>query len=132
MAEYVSSPSPSAGVPASGVVMALRNTLIYTNTTAKSMFTIPDGAVVLDWVLEVTTAFNDSGTDLIDIGISGTIQKFGAAIDVAATGLKTTNIVAAQIGAVQSGAQAVIATYTGQNANSSAGAMVIMCRYFMP
>jgi hypothetical protein len=124
--------SDGSGNPNSRVAFVLSNTLAYTNSTAKAMFTIPDGAYIVQWVVNVITAFNDSGTDLIDVGISGTTQKFVAALDVAATGLKTVNVVAAEIGIVQTPARAVIATYNGQNANASTGALVLMALCFIP
>jgi hypothetical protein len=115
-----------------GVVNVLRATLAFGDTVAKALFTIPAGAIIIDWVINVTTAFDDTGTDQVDIGVSGTAEKFAANLDVSTTGLKTTGVVAAEIGAVQATAQPVLGIYAGQNANAAAGAMVIMCRYFIP
>lgn len=115
-----------------GVINVLRATLAHTDTVAKALFTIPAGAIIVDWIVNVTTLFDDTGTDQVDIGITGTAEKFAANIDVSTAGLKTTGIVAAQIGVVQATAQAVIAAYAGQNANAAAGAAVIMCRYYIP
>lgn len=125
-------PGTALADPIQGAVYAVSNTIAYTNTTAKAMFTIPDGAVPVEWVINVTTLFNDSGTDLLDIGVSGTQEKFAADVDVSSAGLKTTGVVLAQVGAVQSGAQAVTAIYAGQNANANQGAAVVICRYFFP
>lgn len=124
---------PAANLPTNipGVVYALRATLAYTDTVAKTLFDIPVGAIIVDWVINVTTLFNDSGTDQVNIGVTGTAAKYASALDVSSAGLKTTGVVAAEIGIVQS-AQTVKGIYAGQNANSSAGAMVIMCRYYVP
>lgn len=125
--------SPSSGVPGNGVVMALVASLAYTDAAVpKALFTIPDTAVIIDWVLNVTTAFNSSGTDLVGIGVSGTQTKFAATVDVSATGLKTTGVVLTQVGNAQSGAQAVTALYSQSVADASAGAMIIICRYVIP
>lgn len=123
---------PLAGNLVPGAVHALRATVAYTDTTAKTLFTLPAGAIIVDWVVNVTTLFNDSGTDQLDIGVSGTLEKFAANIDVSSAGLKTTGIVAAEIGAVQASATVVQAIFTGQNANANAGAATIMCRYYVP
>lgn len=115
-----------------GVVKCLRATLAYTDTTAKALFTIPAGAYIVEWIVNVTTLFNSDGTDQVDIGISGTQEKFAADIDVSTTGLKTTGVVAAQVGALQATAQAVTAIYAAGGSAASTGAAVIMCKYFIP
>ena len=139
MAEYRSIPTTNGQLPAAAMptnipsgVYCARNTLAFGDTTAKAMFTIPAGAVIIDWIINVTTAFNSDGTDLVDIGISGTQEKFAADVDVGSTGLKTAGVVAAQIGAVQGTAQAVTAIYAAGGSAPNAGAAVIMCRYFVP
>lgn len=117
---------------AGGVVQVARATLAYTDTVAKALFTIPAGAIIIDWIINVGTVFNDTGTDQVNIGVSGTAAKFASALDVSSTGLKTSGVVAAEIGAVQAAAAPVLGIYAGQNANPSTGAMSIMCRYFVP
>lgn len=121
-----------AGSTSSNALQTLIATVAYTDTVGKALFTIPAGAYIFQWIINVTTAFNDSGTDILDLGVSGTTQKFAAAVDVSSTGLKTALVVAAQVGVIQSTAQAILGQYTGQNANSSAGAAVIVCSFFVP
>lgn len=115
-----------------GVEQVLRATVAYTDTTAKSLFTIPSGAVITGWVVSVTEAFNDTGTDLLDIGVAGTVAKFANDLDVSSQALVTSGIVSTQVGIVQATAQAVIGTYTGQNSDASAGLAVVVVRYFIP
>lgn len=114
------------------VVKVLRATLAYTDTAAKTLFVLPANCYILDWVVNVTTLFNSSGTDLVDIGITGTLEKFAANIDVATAGLKTTGIVAAEIGILQTAQRIVVASYAQSVADADAGAMVIMVRYWTP
>lgn len=129
----IGSSNPAVGTGSlTSAVYCQRATLAYTDTTAKTLFTIPDGAVIIDWVLNVTTNFDSDGTDQVDIGITGTAEKFAANLDVSTTGLKTTGVVTAQIGAVQSGAQVVKGIYAAGGSAASQGAMVIMVRYFTP
>ena len=126
-------PASSLANPIEGAVYAAVAQLLYTNQgTPLALFTIPSGAVIVDWVINVTTLFNDSGTDLVSIGVSGTQGAFALNVDVSSTGLKTTGVVLTQIGNAQSGAQAVTALYTGQNQNATTGAMYIIARYFLP
>ena len=42
----------------------------YTDTAAKELFLLPLGAKILDVKTIVTTAFNDSGKDLLEVGVS--------------------------------------------------------------
>lgn len=129
--EYRARPQES-GYPTGGALSALRATLAFGDTTAKSLFTIPAGAIIVDWILNVTTAFNSDGTDQVDIGISGTAEKFAADVDVGSTGLKSTGVVAAQIGAVQATAQAVQGIYAAGGSEANAGAMTILCLFYIP
>jgi len=126
-----SNPAVAAGSTTNGVV-ALWATLAYTDTVAKSLFTIPDGAVICEWVLSVTTLFNSDGTDQVSIGVSGTQAKFASAVDVSTTGLKTSGVVSTQVGIVQSGAQAVTAVYAAGGSAASTGAMRIGVLYVIP
>lgn len=71
-----------------GAVLMAQNTVAYTDTVAKTLFTLPAGARVIDIKVDVETAFNSSGTDLLDVGKSGTNNHFLDDLDVAATGRK--------------------------------------------
>lgn len=122
----------SSGFIPGGTVGTLRNTLAYTDTVAKALFTIPAGAVITGWVLNVTTLFNSDGTDQVDIGITGTAEKFAANVDVGSTGLKTTGVVAAEIGTVQASAQPVLGIYANGGSAASTGAMTIMVNFYIP
>jgi len=122
----------SSGYVTGGAITTLRNTLAHTDTTAKALFTIPAGAYVTQWVLNVTTLFNSDGTDQVDIGVTGTAEKFAANVDVSTAGLKTTGVVAAEIGAVQSVAAPVLGIYAEGGSAASAGAMTIMVQFYIP
>lgn len=118
--------------PAYGGTLAVKsNTVVYTDTT-KTLFALPVGAVIVTWIVNVSTAFNSSGTDLLDIGISGTTQKYAAALNVAATGQIVTGYVAAELGqAPLTGEVTVIATYTESVADASAGALTVTVLYYL-
>jgi len=116
-----------------GVVLTQTNTLAYTDTSAKSMFILPGGATILEIYTDVTTAFNDTGTDQIAIGKSGTANQFVTAQDISSTGRKAGS---AAVGAggfagwdIGTTDVTVTATYTGQNGNSSAGAARVTVVY---
>lgn len=69
-------------------VVAQSALLNYTNTTAKNLFVIPANSQVLDVYVDVLTAFNSTGTDLVDIGVAGTSDLFADALDVSSAGRK--------------------------------------------
>ena len=119
----------AAYVPISGdLLQAQRNTLAYTDTTAKTLFTLPAGAVIVGFLINVSTLFNDSGTDLVDIGDGTTAERFVANYDVSSAGL------AWQASADEAAlvAETVVkGVYAGQNANANAGAMTITCLYII-
>lgn len=122
----------SAGYPTGGQNVTLSNTLAYTNTTSKALFTIPAGAYIVSWTLNVTTLFDSDGTDLVDIGITGTAEKFAANVDVATTGLKSSGIVAAQIGVVQASAQPVLGIYAAGGSAATQGSMIVAVTFYIP
>jgi len=117
---------------ASGVSQTLQASLAYTDTTAKVLFTIPAGAIITGWTINVTELFDSDGTDLVDIGITGTAEKFAANVDVSTAGLKTTGVVAAQVGVVQATAQAVLGIYAAGGSAATQGAAIIIVNYYIP
>jgi hypothetical protein len=108
----------------SQVVFQSRNTVAYTDATAKNLFKIPANADIIGITLNVTTLFNDSGTDLLSIGKTGTANFYRSAFDVSSAGQTVTGWSA--LGDVGASDVQVTATYTGQNGNSSGGAATII------
>ncbi len=118
-----------------GTVAVKYATVAYTNTTAKNLFKLPQGAVIVGMEVNVTTAFTDSGTDVLDIGLDSDGDYFCNDLDVSATGLKpaeTSGFVVARLyGTPLSAEGQVTATYTGQNANAGAGLATVAIRYIL-
>jgi hypothetical protein len=112
------------------MVQALTATVTHADATAKDLFTIPTNAMLIGFQTIVTEAFDDTGTDLLDIGLKGTGgNHYASAMDVSTTGLKTPNYT--NLGVV--GANTTItATFTGQNSDATKGSAVIIALYLMP
>lgn len=108
---------------------AQRNTLVYTDTTAKDLFTLPSGAVLIGFVANVTTGFDDTGTDLVDIGDGSTADRFVADFDASSAGI---SLVASDDEAALSADTVVKGVYTGSNADAANGAMTITAVYIVP
>jgi len=109
---------------ASQAVFQSRATVSYTDTSAKTLFTIPAGADIIGIIVDVTTAFNDSGTDLLDIGTSSDGDYFKNDLDVSSVGQTMTGW--SHLGDVGSSDITVTATYTGQNGDASAGQATVI------
>lgn len=114
-----------------GISQVFQGTVAFTNTTAKTLFTLPANAIPRNVDVTVTTAFNDSGSDLLDVGLGATGNAFVAALDVSATGRKAPTVAGLDVG-IGTTALAVTAKYTGQNANSTTGAATITVSYLVP
>lgn len=111
------------------VAFCQRATLAYTDTTAKDLFTLPAGAIIIGITVNVTTAFDDSGTDLIDIGNADTADAYVADFDASSQGMTLSP--SADESAL-SAATVVKGVYTGQNSDAAAGAATIACLYVVP
>lgn len=95
---------------------------------AKTIGTLPAGAVVHKTFsgVNVSTLFNDSGTDLLDIGVTGTADLFATDLSLAAVGWQPCDEAVSFYAAA---AIDVTATYTGQNADATTGVAQIIIGY---
>jgi len=113
-------------------LQVLRKRVNYTDRgVAVTIGTIPAGAVVMGGGVQLVTTFNDSGTDLLDIGTSADADEFATALVVSATApiyiavdeLATNNSYS------ETADITVTATYSGENSNASAGAADVIIWY---
>jgi hypothetical protein len=102
-------------------VFAIKKDIVFGNTTDTEIGFLPPNAYITNITIDVITAFDDTGTDLLNVGKTGTTNAFVSALDVAATGRKAPTILLG--GVVQS------AKYTGQNANAAAGKASVCVMY---
>lgn len=113
-------------------IVSQSNTVAYTDSTAKNLFILPAGAQVLNIIIDVVTAFTDTGTDTISIGKTGSAAYFVNAADVSAQIHTNATLVAANLsGIVNVGTSdvQVIGTFAGQNGNAGAGLAYVTCVY---
>jgi len=89
---------------------------------------LPKHAVILDVLVYVETGFNGSGTDLVKVGVTGTLEKYLANTTCASS---TTMITASQAGSPLVPAAPltedswIVAVYTDQNSNATAGKLLV-------
>jgi len=119
----------------SGAVFVSKNTLAYTDTTAKDLFVLPAHADVIDVVIVVTTAFDDSGTDLIVVGTASDDDKYIDDYDASSAGIARAGSGATMpygcLGDVGASALTIKGKYTGQNGDASAGAATVYMYWTM-
>jgi len=107
----------------------------FADTTARTVFTLPKGAVITDFGVNVTTVFNSSGTDLLDAGITGTGDFFVNDLAVSATGHSragvATTVPSRLFTAPLDDETNVTIQYTQGVADATTGAGVFYVRYIL-
>ena len=114
------------------VVMSQTDTIAYTNTTDKSLgIVIPANSQIVDIKILVTTAFNGTGADTMDIGIVGNSDLYVDGADVSAAGDAALGATALVTNWTDTGTSdlKLAAKYIDANADSSAGAARIVVSY---
>ena len=113
-------------------IVSQTNTLTYANTTAKNLFVLPAGAQILNVIIDITTAFNSSGTDLIDVGTAADGAYYVNDATASAAGHFAATLVSTNIAGIlnigTSDVQ-VTATYVQSVADASAGSAQITIVY---
>lgn len=116
------------------LVFVARGTLAHTDTSNKTLFSLPANAVILDVILHVTTLFDDTGTDVLDVGTTvGDPDEYVDALACGAVGVNRCgdngDMPATARGSVGGSAVTVLGKYTGQNSNAAQGAATIEIIY---
>jgi len=101
--------------------------VLYSNTNQTTIITLPADAIIWDIDVEVITAFTGTGTDLLDIGINGEVDRYEADLDISATGFKTMTLT--EIPERFAGGTNVVFQYADANADAGAGQAYIHIRY---
>ncbi len=118
---------PATDLGYKNIVQCFRKTITFSNNgTAITIGKLPAGACVVGGGALVTTAFNDSGTDIIDIGTSDDANAYATDLDVSSVGYKILDELAAHDDYSAAAEVTITATYTGQNSNMTAGSADIM------
>lgn len=112
------------------MVHYLRKTLGYASRGVQTTIgVIPAGSLILTPLsgAVVTTLFNGSGTDLIDIGVSTNDDLFATDLDVSSVGFKTLD---EAMGLMLLSSDAIVtATYADANSDAGTGSAEIIIAY---
>lgn len=116
------------GTGESQAVFALRGTVGFGDDGSPvTLGVLPAGSDVVGITVDVTTAFDDTGTDQLDVGKSGTGTHFKSNLDVSSTGQTTTGW--SNLGDVGTSNVTVIAQYDGANGDAAAGSATVTVFY---
>lgn len=107
-------------------------TIAYNDAQDKVLFTLPAGAIPILWVVEVSTAFNSSGTDQLNLGDGTTFNQFLSALDVSSTGQKTTGFAVGKVGTPLTVDTDITARYVQGVADASAGLAFVALLWQLP
>ena len=87
--------------------------------------TIPYTAEIVGWMLNITTAFDGTGTNTLNFGTTGALTQFGAAFDASVTGQAVTGFVASQMFTPMTGDIPLTVQYNGTGASAGAGVIAV-------
>ncbi|MCT4654242.1 MAG: hypothetical protein N4A65_00370 [Cohaesibacter sp.] len=113
------------------MVHYLRATITFADDAKKlEIGKIPEDSILVDAGVVVTTAFNDTGTDQIDIGTEADPDGIATDLDVSAVGLKAADELATSDDLyATSGDLTLVAQYDGANSDATAGKAVVFVAY---
>lgn len=123
---------PSARVDGTQHTQTLRKRITFGNTAAVTVGKIPAGSSVIGGGVHVVTAFNDSGTDVVNIGYIGATtvaSAYGSSLDVSAVGLIVLDELASTTNIQGTVEHTVTAIYVGGNSNATAGIADVIILY---
>ena len=110
-------------------LVTIQAVVTYQDTTAKSLFSLPSGAIPLYAIVQTEVAFNDSGTDTLNLGIDQDDDYLAAGVSLAAVGGQMVVFNQSPEFSRQVG---VIGKYLGQNGDAAAGRAVVNLIFATP
>jgi hypothetical protein len=116
-----------------GVVQSLRKKITYLDAaTTVTVGKLPPYSVVVGGGVHVVTAFNDSGTDLLDVGFIGATtdaDAYATLLTLAGVGFIVLDELAATTNIMGTVEHTVTCLYSGQNSNATAGEAWVIVNY---
>lgn len=114
-----------------GTLAVLRGTITHEDTSATTLFTLPQGAIVADYYLNVSENFNDSTTDVISVGTSDSGTAIIDTADVSSTTvLRFGGTDTAEFAQVTEQTD-IVAVYAGGTGDADQGIAEFVCFYYL-
>lgn len=110
------------------------NTLLFSDTTAKTLFYLPAGAQIIEFIIDVSVEFNGDTNNVLTVetGAGADLATVTGTGAVLAVGRQTTVVVAAQIGTYINVGTADIEIqghYAGTGTVATTGTATVTCVY---
>jgi hypothetical protein len=115
--------NPLARPGENNILVARKTVLFSDDDVAVTIGTFPAGTVILDVKVNTTVAFNDTGSDTIDIGTDGDGDQFVDGGDIAAVGILDATLTATRYLAAE---DIVQATVLGANGDATTGSAEVI------
>jgi len=116
-----------------GMQVASASVLYSDDGSPVTVCTLPAGAIVERVDRLVTAAFNDSGTDLLKVGIAANDDLFVETGDTTLTGTGFTSAVTPTVTPYYCAASTpILAQYDGSNSDMTTGRVVVMVYFSLP
>ena len=114
-----------------GAVAVKYRAITFATMTAVTLFTLPKGAVIVGWLVNITTAFNGTGADVLDIGLAGTANAYANDLDLTIAAQLVTGFDPSAMFIALTADTAIQATYVNVAADASAGAATVCVKYIL-
>lgn len=114
-----------------GAVSARVATVDFEDTDAKTLFTLPKGAMVVGWLIDVSTAFDAGDSNTLNIGNDTTADAYASGLDVGSTGQLNTGLVAGTLGVPLAADTPITATYVPAGVAPSQGEATLICLFIV-
>jgi hypothetical protein len=115
------------------VVQSLRKRITYLDAaTTVTVGKLPPYSIVTGGGVHIVTAFNDSGTDLLDVGFIGATTDadgYATQLTLAAVGFIVLDELATTTNIMGTVEHTVTCLYTAQNSNQTAGEAYVVVNY---
>ena len=117
-----------------GVLSAITTTIVFSDTAAVSIGTLPANAQIVDINIDTTTAFNATTTNTVTVGKTGTVAAYVATTSVTSTGrasVATTGVYSAWADTGSAELDAIVTfSQTGTAATTGAARVTIVYKSF--
>ncbi len=117
-----------------GTTACYYGTIDFEDVTAQTLFTLPFGAVPVEYVINVTTAFNAGSGNTFDVGLGATgdnIANGAAAGSIAVLRAGSTLVSGLTLGVPLEEDTAVTAVYIPSGTAASAGSLTVFVFFIM-
>jgi len=117
--------------PIPGVQLAKFASFTFAVAAGTALFTLPNNAEIVGWMLNVTTAFNATTTNTLDVGVAGAQQQFAATLALGTAGQFVTGFVGTQLFTRLPGVTTVTVRYNQTGTAATAGAANLLVEYII-